>query len=155
MFQIRFIYKFEYINVMVRISDLELLEALRDNSRTSFVKLAKKFGVTETAVRKRVKKLEDSGVIIRYTLDIDFRKLGMGMNALIGLDTAPESYIAVVDRLKRMKEVLRLRTSTGDHMLIVDGWFRDSDELTDFVKRLEKMEGVTRTCPAIITDCIK
>ncbi len=140
---------------MVRITNLELVEALKENARASFTELARRFGVTETAVRKRVRKLEADGVIKKYTIEVDPMKIGLRMNALLGVDTTPESYLSVIERLKRKKEVMCLRTSSGDHMILIDCWFPGMPELSRFVKSVESMEGVTKVCPAVITDKIK
>lgn len=140
---------------MRKISDYALLMLLRKNARMSYTDLAKYFGVSDTAIRKRIKKLEDEGVIIRYTVEIDPRKIGFNVVALIGIDTLPEHYILVIEELKKREEILNMYASTGDHMIIVECWFKNSDELTEFVKYLKKMQGVTRVCPAIILEKIK
>lgn len=140
---------------MVRFSDFELIKLLMKNSRTPYVKLGELLGVSETAIRKRVKKLEEDGVIRRYTIEVDPKKLGFKVNALIGLDTVSERFIAVIEELKAMEEVLSLYSASGDHMILLECWFKDSDELTRFVKRLESIRGVTRVCPAIILEKLK
>ena len=91
---------------MVRFSDFELIKLLMKNSRTPYVKLGELLGVSETAIRKRVRKLEEEGVIKRYTIEVDPKKLGFKVNALIGLDTVSERFIAVIEELKAMEEVL-------------------------------------------------
>ena len=138
-----------------KISDIELVKILERNAREPFIKIAKIFNVSETAVRKRVRKLEREGVIRKYTVDVDFRKLGFKIHALIGVDTKPENYMMVIEKLKAMEEVKSLFSSTGDHMLMLDSWFKDSDELASFIKKLENIEGVTKICPAIILDRLK
>ena len=140
---------------MVRFSDFELIKLLMKNSRTPYVKLGELLGVSETAIRKRVRKLEEEGVIRRYTIEVDPKKLGFKVNALIGLDTVSERFIAVIEELKAMEEVLGLYSASGDHMILLECWFKDSDELTRFVKRLESIRGVTRVCPAIILEKLK
>jgi len=140
---------------VVRISNLEILRLLRENSRMPFLRMAEMLGVSETAVRKRVRKLEREGVIRRYTIEMDLRKLGFKVNALIGVDTQPEHYLSTLERLRGMEEVMSLYSSSGDHMILIESWFRDSEELTEFVRRLESLEGVTRVCPAIILEKIK
>ena len=140
---------------MVRFSDFELIKLLMKNSRTPYVKLGELLGVSETAIRKRIRKLEEDGVIRRYTIEVDPKKLGFKVNALIGLDTVPERFIAVIEELKAMEEVLSLYSASGDHMILLECWFKDSDELARFVKRLESIRGVTRVCPAIILEKLK
>ena len=140
---------------MVRISNKELIDLLEKNARVSFVEIAKKFKVSDTAIRKRVKKLEKDGIIKRYTIEVDLRKLGFKFHALIGIDTQPENYVTIIEKLKNMEEVKSLFSSTGDHMLLVESWFKTSDELAKFVNKLEKMKGVTRVCPAILLEKLK
>ena len=140
---------------MVRISDLELIRILMKNARTPYVKIAKMLEVSETAVRKRVKKLEEMGVIRKYTIEVDPKKIGFEIRALIGIDTKPERFISTLEKLKVMEEVISLYSASGDHMILVECWLKNSKELTSFVKKLETMEGVTRVCPAIILEKVK
>jgi len=121
----------------------------------SFVEIAKRLGVSETAVRKKLQKLEELGVIRRYTVEVDPRKLGFNIIALIGLDTAPESYIRVIDVLRKDDRIVKMYSSSGDHMILIEVWFRDSEEMSEFVKKLNDMEGVTRVCPAILIERLK
>lgn len=107
-------------------------------------------------MRKRIRKLEDDGVIKKYTIEIDPRKAGFEISAQVGIDTKPEKYIEVLENLKRMKSVSCMKTSSGDHMIIIECLFaRDSSQLADFVRKIESMEGVTRVCPSVITEKIK
>ncbi|MEM0272626.1 MAG: AsnC family transcriptional regulator, partial [Thermoprotei archaeon] len=50
--------------------DQRLLELLRQNSRTSNTQIARKLGITEGAVRNRIKKLVQTGVIKRFTVEL-------------------------------------------------------------------------------------
>ena len=140
---------------MVRISNIELIRALMKNSRVKYTKLAELFNVTETAIRKRVRVLEEKGVIKKYTMEVDPRSIGFNVDAFIGLDAEPESYIEVLDFLKNEDKVIDLYSSSGDHMILMRAWFKNYDELMKFVKKLERMKGVTRICPATIIEKIK
>ncbi len=140
---------------MVRISDLTLIKFLMEDARTSYVKIAEKLGVSEAAVRKRVKRLKDLGVIKGYTIDVDPKKLGYEVSAIIGLDVDPEHLIKVMEELKNKEEVMKLYLTSGDHMLVVECWFKSSQELSSFVKGLESREGIRRVCPAIVLERVK
>ena len=140
---------------MVRISNKDLLRILQQNSRTPFIEIARRLKVTETAVRKKVKKLQEEGVIRRFTIEIDPKKIGFAVQAIIGVDTKPEKYIPAIEKLKSMEEVLSLYSSSGDHMILMECWFKDTEELRKFLKKLESIDGVTRICPAIILEKIK
>lgn len=138
-----------------KIDDLRLIDLLSKNARTSFIALAKKFKVSETAIRKRIKKLEREGVIKHYTIGFDLKKLGFKVHAFIGIDFKPENYLVCIEKIKRMREAKTIYTATGDHMLLVEVWFKDSKELKNFVKKLKSIKGVIRVCPAILIERIK
>jgi len=40
-------------------------------------------------------------------------------------------------------------------MLLLEGWFKNTEELVKFVEELQKIKGVTKVCPAIILEKIK
>lgn len=125
------------------------------NSRKSFVDIAKELNVTETAVRKRVHRMENQGIIERYSVDINPKKLGYGMRVLVGLDTEAKAYISTIQKLKKMEENLRIYSSSGDHDIMVEVWMQNDVELDRFIQKLVKINGVTEVCPAIIKEIIK
>lgn len=140
---------------MVRISNEELVSYLMENSRTSYVELARRLKVSDTAVRKKIAKLEKTGVIRKYSIEVDQKKLGYEINAVTGVDTDPEKYISVINEIKQMPQVKRLYSSSGDHMIMAEGWFRNNQDLTDWIQEVESIHGVKKTCPAIIHEKIK
>jgi len=138
-----------------KLSDFTLIKALMENARVPISELARRFGVSDTAIRKRLKKLERDGVIVRYTVEVDPKKLGFNVVAIIGIDTMPEDLLPTISKLKEMDEVIKLYTATGDHMILIECWLRDSKELERFLKKLENMKGVKYVRPAIILERIK
>jgi len=117
-----------------------------ENSRRPYVELARLLGITEAAIRKRIRKLEREGVIRGYTIDVDPKKLGYEIVCFLGLDIAPESY---------MDEVVKLYSTSGDHNILAECWFRSLDELNKFIKELESLPGLIRACPAIVLQRLK
>jgi len=58
----------------MRINEQKFLKLLKNDARMPMAEMARHFGVTETAARKKLKKLEDAGIIVRYVADIDWEK---------------------------------------------------------------------------------
>lgn len=136
-------------------TDLEIIYQLMENSRKSFVEIAKELNVTETAIRKRIRRMENEGIIRNYSVEINPKNLGFGIKAFIGIDTTPQKYISIIQSLKRNQKILRLYSSSGDHMVMMECWFKSNDEIYNFIQELENIDGILDICPAIITDQIK
>ncbi|MBD3210956.1 AsnC family transcriptional regulator [Candidatus Micrarchaeota archaeon] len=129
--------------------DRLILEALMKNSRTPMTAIASELGVTETAVRKRIRKLERNGIIKAYTALIDPFYLGYEGVALVGVDTAPEKILDVFESLKRLSNVRYAALTSGDHMIMFEVWCKTPEELNLFLGELGETPGVTRVCPAV------
>jgi len=140
---------------MVRISEIELIKLLMEDGREAYVKIAKHFGVSETAIRKRVRALIEKGVIKKFTIEVNPKKIGFEIQALIGIDTQPEHFISVLDELKSRNDVVHLYSASGDHMILIEMWFKNSEALSSFIQSMESREEITRVCPAIILEQLK
>jgi Lrp/AsnC family transcriptional regulator for asnA, asnC and gidA len=142
---------------MVRISkidekDKKIIEILEENARTPYTEIAKRLGITEAAVRKRIKKLEEFGIIRKYTIEVNNKVLGRKV-AWIGLDVEPDSFVNIINRLKTLK-VRRIYLSIGDHDLMLEHIYEKQDDLNQLVNVIENFPGVKRVCPAILVDLI-
>ncbi|MBU0527686.1 MAG: Lrp/AsnC family transcriptional regulator [Candidatus Micrarchaeota archaeon] len=129
--------------------DEVILEALIENSRVPLTRIASTLNISETAVRKRIKKLEGKGIIRAYTIIVDPFYLGYAGVALVGVDAAPERIVAVFEEIKGLAGIRYSAMTSGDHMMMFEVWYKSSEKLNKFILNLEKMEGVTRVCPAI------
>ncbi|GBE17535.1 regulatory protein AsnC [archaeon BMS3Abin16] len=136
--------------------DLKIIEILAEDSRTPFTEIAKRIRVSESTVRKRIKNLEDEGVIKKYSIIIDPAKIGYNTVAIVGLDVEPTKFLSVASKLTEFKEVKYVATSTGDHMIMFEVWTRDGKELTKVIsEKIGKIEGIHRICPSIILEKLK
>ncbi|WP_297490623.1 HTH-type transcriptional regulator LrpA [Thermococcus sp.] len=136
--------------------DKVIIEMLTKDARTPFTEIAKVLGISETAVRKRVKALEEAGVIKQYTVVIDPSKLGYNLVSLTGVDTLPERIFEVANKLKEFDFVRRVYLTSGDHMIMTEVWAKNGEDLSDIISnKIGKIEGVTKVCPAIILEKFK
>ncbi len=136
--------------------DRIIIEMLTRDARTPFTEIAKVLGISETAVRKRVKALEEAGVIKQYTAVVDPSRLGYNLVSLTGIDTLPEKIFEVANKLKEFEFVRKVYLTSGDHMIMAEVWARDGEDLSDIISnRIGKIEGVVKVCPAIILEKLK
>jgi len=68
--------------------DLKILEALLDEGRIKFKDLAKALNLDERMISRRVDRLVKGGIIRKFTLEIDWSRLGFGMQAYVCTRTA-------------------------------------------------------------------
>jgi len=57
-------------------TDCKIMEVLNKNSRASYAEIAEKIGLSANGVKKRIKNLEDSKMIEKYSITLNFKKLG-------------------------------------------------------------------------------
>jgi len=140
---------------MLIVTDTQLLNKLTEDSSRTWKELAKEFNISDTAVRKRVKKLRDEGIIKRFTIEIDQSKLGYEFTSFIGFDIQAELYIDILEEVKNWEEVRSIFQTSIDHDFLMECWFKNNEGLTDFIGRLEKLNGVTMVCPATVIRRLK
>lgn len=136
--------------------DKVIIDMLTKDARTPFTEIAKVLGISETAVRKRVKALEEAGVIKQYTVVIEPSRLGYNLVSLTGVDTLPEKIFEVAEKLKEFEFVRNLYLTSGDHMIMTEIWAKNGEDLSDIISdKIGKIPGVTKVCPAIILERLK
>ncbi len=136
--------------------DRKIIEILSKDSRTPNTEIAKKLGVSESTVRKRIKALEKKGVIEKYSIVINPAKMGFNTVAIVGLDVEPSRFLNVATKLTEFKEVRYVATSTGDHMIMIEIWANNGKELTEIISnKIGRIEGINRICPSIILEKLK
>jgi Lrp/AsnC family leucine-responsive transcriptional regulator len=67
----------------LNLQDRKILKALQEDGRLTNVALAEKIGMSPSPCLRRVKQLEDSGIIDRYTAVLDRKRLGLGIMAYV------------------------------------------------------------------------
>ena len=143
---------------MVRKSEInidnEILKILKNNSRTSYTEIGKMLNLSEGTIRKRVKKMIENGIIRKFTLIIDYRKIGK-VESLTGINVSPESLLSVIEEIKKIDEIDRIYLTSGDHTIIVNIIANSFEELDRIHKKIKNIRGVINVYPAPILEIIK
>jgi Lrp/AsnC family transcriptional regulator for asnA, asnC and gidA len=136
--------------------DEKIIEALEENARATYKELAKKLGMKESTIRKRVLNLIEKKVIKKFTVIVDPSKIGKNAIAIIGVEVDPSILLNAAQKLSEIPEAKFVATSTGDHMIMMEVWAKDGKELTQIIsEKIAKVNGVKRICPSIILERIK
>lgn len=135
--------------------DLVIVESLLEDARMPYSALARELGISEAAVRKRVRNLESAGIIAKYTIRVDPGALGYDAIAIIGIDTEPDALVHVREKIRAMKGVRYTSLSSGDHMLLFGIWCKDMKELQSVITKAKSLPGVTKICPAVMLKSVE
>ncbi len=133
-------HRYEFDDVDRQISSL-----LRKDGRCTATYLARQLGVTEGAIRKRLKRLTASK-LLKIVGVVNPSKLGYTIDVLTGVQVSPEFTLEVARGLSSLEPVRFVGLTTGSFDIIFNALFRDQQELLEFqTKTLRKMKGVIRT----------
>lgn len=135
--------------------DMIIIKELMENARKPFREIAMKLKLSDVAVIKRVRKLEERGVIRKYALIVNPASLGYNKISFTGINVKPDKLFEVASKLREKEYVKYIALTSGDHELLAVIWARDSDELKKIHEEIKNMDGVINIYPAILTDIIK
>ncbi len=138
---------------MLDITNERLIGMLETDAKLTNKEIANRLGLTEGAVRKRIKKLEEEHVIIGYKARIRYHLLDKTM-MIVGLDIAPESFNEVMNTLKQTSRITELYATTGDHSAIFVASV-DSNKASEFISGIEQIKGIRHVYPALVQETLK
>ena len=128
--------------------DRQILELLQQEGRINNQDLADRIGLSPSPCLRRVRALEESGLIVGYRTVLDAKKLGLTLMALISISMdahTPERFVNFEFNVGLLPEVLECLLITGqnaDYQLKVV--VRDMDHYQELLlNKITRIEGVT------------
>lgn len=132
-------------------TDRQLITALRTDGRATFAELGRTVGLSASAVRERVSKLEAAGVISGYHASVDPAAVGLGVTALVAIepsDTGDTEEIA--SSLATLAEVESCYAVAGQEAFVVKVRVASVETLEQVLSRLRRVHGVARTRTTLV-----
>jgi len=131
--------------------DLQLLDALQRNARSTFSELGALVGLKAPAVHDRVKRLEQRGHIRGYAAQLDALRLGLILVAFVSCYTAPDTkYDEFTQALAAMPEVCEVHSVAGEESFVCKVMTRSTQHLDELLGRLKNVPGMARTKTTIV-----
>lgn len=121
---------------MIDDKDKKIVQLLKENSKSSFAHISKKVFLSPSSVRERIKKLEDSGIIKGYTLDIDRPLLGDTIEVFILLKVFTGKLQFAITELQSYPEIQEAHRITGPQNFHIRVALRNQLHLQKFIDRL-------------------
>jgi Lrp/AsnC family leucine-responsive transcriptional regulator len=113
--------------------DVEILSLLREDARAPLKDIASKIALSIPAVKARVERMRELGIIKGFTVVIDPSKIAERVRVYIMCKIPVERLKAVRDELSAQQEVRELHVVAGSYNLVFKAEFRDLGSLTDFL----------------------
>ena len=115
--------------------DRQLLRELQDNARLTYTELGRRVGLTPPAVAERLRRLEETGVIVGYRAELNPEKLGLPVMALIRITIPGEgkckAFGGVVQQWPEVVEAHRVAGSDSYIMKVLVPSVRRLEALID------------------------
>ena len=129
--------------------DRQILAVLRENARMSNLELAESVNLSPTPCARRVKQLEDAGVITGYSVTTDPRKLGYQLSVYIAISMdkhTAERFSNFEKKLREFPEVVSCSIVTGrSEDYLIKALVKDMAHYEEFLlHRLNRIEGIAQ-----------
>ena len=129
--------------------DRQILALLRENARISNLELAESVNLSPTPCARRVKQLEDAGVITGYSVTTDPRKLGYQLSVYIAISMdkhTAERFSNFEKKLREFPEVVSCSIVTGrSEDYLIKALVKDMAHYEEFLlHRLNRIEGIAQ-----------
>ncbi|MGN8025726.1 Lrp/AsnC family transcriptional regulator [Microbacterium sp. 22242] len=126
-------------------TDLDILEILSADPRTTVVALAEKLRLSRNTIQARMARLDQSGVFLAYERSFSPAVLGFPLQAFISIELRQTELPRIITELSRVPEVVQAHGLSGSIDILARVACRDARHLFDTDARILSIEGVERT----------
>ncbi len=111
--------------------DMQILKILKLNSRTSIREIGKQIDMRPSTVHQRLKKMQDQGVIEKFTVKLNDEKIGRNLVVFMLISGAMDKYLD--DKAMKDPCIREIHGVTGEYDLLMKLKFRDMKEFNKFI----------------------
>jgi DNA-binding Lrp family transcriptional regulator len=138
--------------------DWRLLARLQNDARVSTAELARQLRLSPPGVQKRIRRLEEKGVVDRYVTVINREAVGLDLLCFVLIMLAhhrPDSVQRFRAGIAKMPEVLECHQLTGEFDCLMKLVVSNHEALQRFLERLMRVGGVDRVRTSIVLNEVK
>jgi Transcriptional regulators len=123
---------------MIDQTDLQIIQLLKENSRLQWKEIGEMIHMTGQGVATRIHKLEELGIIEKYTLKLNDKKLGMEITGFVTVHMTTTDHKGFVNFLRSQECVIEAHRTSGGGCYILKVVMQGTDELNRFLELLLK-----------------
>jgi Lrp/AsnC family leucine-responsive transcriptional regulator len=125
--------------------DRGIIERLREDARMTFVDIGKALDVSDATVYNRVKRLNEAGVIKKFTIEVDETAVGKRVSGFILVNVKPGAVKEVSKQLAEIERVSEVHEIHGSDDLIVKVRAKNLGRLRSVILEVRKIPDVAQT----------
>ena len=126
--------------------DKKILKLIAEDARMPFLEVARVCNVSGAAIHQRIQKLSNQGVLKGSKFNIDPEKIGYETCAFIGINLKhPENFDEVVEKLKRIPEIVECHYTTGDYDMFMKIYALNNHHLLNIIHDNLQPLGLSRS----------
>lgn len=127
--------------------DKIIIKRLVEDARTPILAIAREVGISGAAIHQRLRKLEDSDLMIGSRLILNPKSLGYTTTAFIGIFLESASlYSSAIKKLKQIPEVVECHYTTGNWSILIKILCKNNEDLMHLLNNdIQRIKGVSRT----------
>ena len=116
--------------------DEKILKILTTDARVSVTELARLVSMSGPSVSERLKRLEEVGVITDYTVNINYKVIGLSIGAWLRIKPIPGQLKKVVEVINKIPEIVECDRITGEDCFIARIYVGSMEELEIVIDRI-------------------
>ena len=125
-------------------TDLQLVRILSQNGRIAGVELSKMLEISPSTVTRKIKRLEESGVIKGYLAIIDNEIMGNMARAALTIKLSGSVEVSkIVDELLPIWDICNIYETMGNYDILLTCCNKDEKSIYELIKKIRTMEGVS------------
>jgi Lrp/AsnC family transcriptional regulator, leucine-responsive regulatory protein len=130
-------------------TDLALVDALQHDARQRLEDLARRVQLAPSSVYERLRRLEEGGIIRRWTIDLDADSVGLGVLAYVGIRSS-KPCSAIVPAIEGIAAVEECHSVAGELSLLLKVRVASTAALVELAERLRLIPGIEGTETTIV-----
>lgn len=136
-------------------TDIRILARLKQNARAKASQISAEVGLSISAVTERIRKLEESGIILAYTVVVDQKKIGNDVAALMEVSLEhPKYYDDFAEMIENTKCIVSCYYISGDFDFMLK-IMAPNDKLEEIHRAIKSFPGVSGTRTHVVLKTLK
>ena len=131
--------------------DQQIIQQLQTNGRKAYRQIAKELDLSVGTITNRIQKLQKTGIIKGFQLEINHAALGYNLETIIQLQTT-QNITETLNKTEYQQHITAAYNTTGEYNTTIKARFKTPKELKNFLENINKEETVIKTNTQLILE---